>query len=908
MERGERSTVNTMRPERWMYTLSLRLRSLFHRQTADQELDEELQYHVEQKTQQFIAQGTFPQDARRMALLEMGGLEKRKEECRDTRNVSWLENFVRDVHFGFRMLRKFSGVTVVVVITLALGVGANTAIFSIVNSFLLRPLPVFSPEQIAVLAIQQKDAPLGSSGFSYPEFVDFREQADTFSGIFGIVLGTVQFTADDRSEECFANYVSGNFFSTLGLTPAAGRLYLSSEAETPGEPIQVIFGYEYWQKRFHGDPRAVGSQIRVNGKPAIVIGVAPRQFQGMYSIFETHVYLPMSAMIQEESASLFWDNRDRRRILAFGRLKPGVSLRQAQSSLDVIASRLAKQYPSTDKWFTVRAIPEKRARPIPYANDAFVAISGLFLVLAAFVLLLACMNVENILLARGAARQREMAIRAALGAARARLIRQMLTESVLLALFGGAAGLILGMWASRLASAIHVQNLPLHVDATFDWRVFAFATTSALGTGIVVGLLPALRASSADVNTVLHEGGQRDSFSIHHRGFRNFLVVAQVAGSFTLLVVAALFVRSLQKVKAVDLGFDPTHCLNVTLDPHQAGFDQSGTSAFYREIESRVRSLPGVQSVSLASYVPMGGFPENRPVSLEGHPIPPGQQATGVLSNSVDPTYFATMRITLLRGRVFTEADNETSLSVAIINQTMADRFWPREDPIGKRFRMDGDAGPSLEVVGVTINGKYKTVAEDPAPFFYIPLAQNLSSKLTLQIRSLGPPEALVAPVKAQIAQLAPDLAIVDIETMNQLLAGAFGFFAFRLAATLAAALGIIGLILAVVGVRGVVSFAASQRTHEISVRMALGAGPRDILNLVWRQGVRLVIAGVVIGIAAAWALTRTMKHAIPGISASDPITYIAVAIVLAAVALFACWIPARRAMRVDPMIALRYE
>jgi predicted permease len=897
-----------MRPERWIYKLPLRLRSLFRRQTADLELDEELRDHVEQKTQQYIAQGMPQQEARRAVLLEMGGLEKRKEECRDARQVHWLENFVRDIRFGFRMLRKSPGVTVVVVMALALGVGANTAIFSVVNGFLLRPLPVPSPEQITVLAIQQKDAPVGSGGFSYPGFVDFRKQADSVADIFGMVIGTVQLTANDQSEECFANYVSGNFFTALGLQPAAGRLYLPSEGETPGEPLLVVLGYGYWQKRFHGDPRAIGRQIRINGKSATIIGVVPRQFQGVYSIFETHVYLPMSGMIQEESASLFWENRDRRRILAFGRLQPGISLREAQSSLDVITARLARQYPSTDRWFTVRAVPEKLARPIPYANDFFVAVSGLFLVLAALVLLLACMNVENILLARGSARQREMAIRAALGAGRTRLIRQMLTESVLLAILGGAAGMLLGIWASRLTSSIHLQSLPLHVNASFDWRVLTFAAASALLTGLVIGLLPAFRASSADMNSVLHEGGQRDSFGVHQPGFRNFLVVAQVAGSFTLLVVAGLFVRSLQRVQAFDLGFEPSHVLNVIMDPHQAGYDESRTKAIYREIESRVRSLPGVQSASLASYVPMGGFPNSRSVSLAGHYTPPGHQAPSVLSNSVDAAYFETMRITLLRGRIFTDADDETAPRVAIINQTMAARFWPREDPIGKRFSMDGDTGPFMEVVGVTANGKYKTVGEDAEPFFYVPLAQNFVSRLALQIRSLGPPESLAAPVKEQITQLAPDLAIVDIETMDQLLAGAFGFYVFRLAATLAAALGVIGLILAVVGVYGVVSFTASQRTREMGIRIALGASSRDILNLVWLQGVRLVLAGVAIGTVAAWALTRAMTHLLAEISASDPATYVTVAILLAAVALLACYIPARRAMRVDPMVALRYE
>jgi len=421
-------------------------------------------------------------------------------------------------------------------------------------------------------------------------------------------------------------------------------------------------------------------------------------------------------------------------------------------------------------------------------------------------------------------------------------------------------------------------------------------------------LLPALRASSADVKTVLHDGAQRNSYSIHHPGFRNFLVVAQVAGSLVLLVAAGLFVRSLLKARTFDLGFEPTHVLNIILDPHELGYDRPRSTAFYRELKSRVSALPGVQSASLASYVPMGGYPFNRQIFVVGRAVPAGQPAPSVLSNSIDPSYFQTMRITLLRGRNFATADDETAPRVAIINQTMAARFWPQKDAVGQRFRMDDVTGPVIEVVGVTTDGKYKSIGEDAQPFFYIPLAQDFASKLALQIRTFGPPEALTAPVKEQITRLAPDLEPLDIETMNQLLEGALGFFAYRLAATLAATLGIIGLILAIVGVYGVVSFAASQRTREFGIRMALGASSRDILNLIWLQGVRLVIAGVAIGTAAAWAFSRAMTHVISGISASDPAAYIAVASLLGIVALVACWIPARRATRVDPMIALRYE
>jgi len=885
-----------------------RLAGLFGKERRDRDLADEMESHLQMHTEDNLRAGMTAEEARRQALIKLGGIEQTKENYRDRRGVLWLETLLHDVRFGWRMLAKSPGVTFVIVVTLALGIGANTAIFGIVNGFLLRPLPVKNPEQIAVLAIQQKDAPVGSSGFAYPEFVDFREQAKTFSDIFAIVLSNVQLAFKGESEQCFANYVSSGFFTALGVTPAAGRLFLPSEGETPGEPLIAVLGYSYWQKRFHGDTGVVGQQVEINGKPATIVGVVPRRFQGMYSIAEMDLYLPLSAISTEIPPNLFWNNRDQRRMLGFGRLKPGISLRQAQDSLDVIVSRLAAQYPATDKWFTVRAVPEKLSRPIPYANNAFVAFSGLFMVLAAFVLLLACMNVENILLARGASRQREMATRAALGAGRARLVCQMLSESVLLGILGGVAGLILGMWVDHLTTSFRLPNIPLHVDATFDWRLFAFGIGCALATGIIVGLLPALRASRANLNSVLHEGGQRSSFGISHTASRNFLVIAQVAGSFALLIAAGLFVRSLQSVQSFHLGFDPDHVLNVIMDPHEAGYDEARTIAFYREIESRVRALPGVESASLASYVPMGGYPNKASIFVQGRAMPPGQQAPVVLLNRVDPPYFGTMHVALFRGRAFLYSDNETAPLVAIINQTMASLFWPHEDPIGKYFRMNDEAAPLIEVVGVTGDGKYRTVNEDAQPFFYIPLAQSFASKRALQIRTLIPPESLAGPVREQISELAPDLSIMDIETMSQSLNGALGFLVFRLAAVFAAVIGMIGLILGVVGVYAVVSFTASQRTREIGIRLALGANSRDILRLVWKQGVRLVVVGIVVGMIAAWSLTRAMAHMLAGVSPGDPLTYITVTVLMSAVGLLACWIPARRAMRVDPMVALRYE
>ncbi|HME00015.1 MAG TPA: ABC transporter permease [Terriglobia bacterium] len=597
---------------------------------------------------------------------------------------------------------------------------------------------------------------------------------------------------------------------------------------------------------------------------------------------------------------------------AYGRLNPGVSLAQAQSSFDVAAARLAEQYPDADKGITVRLVSEKQARPDPTVANIIPLVAGSFLALATLVLLLACMNVANILLVRATSRQGEMGIRAALGAGRVRLIAQVLTECTLLALTGGAAGVILGQWANNLLGSTFeqvVSNIPLRLAWGLDWRVFCYALGIAVCTGMIVGVSPALRASRANVNVMVRESGRGESPGAGRHRVRGILVVAQIAGSLVLLIATGLFVRSLAHVQRMSLGFDPDHVLNVTLDPHGIGFDEPRTRGFYRELEARVRAFPGVKSVALAFSVPMGNTQEPRTVYIEGHPLASGQRPPYVLLNRVDPPYIDMMRIPVLRGREFAETDNATAPKVAIVNQKMAKQFWPNQDPIGKRFSIFGSSGPFAQVVGVAQDGKYNVAAlAEPVPFFYLPYAQDYSPMMTLQIRSSVEPESLIAPAQQVIRGLAPDLPIYDVRTMEQSLGGINGFFAFRMGATLAALMGLVGLTLAAVGVYGVVSYSAEQRTHEIGIRMALGAERHDILRLVLRQGMALVMAGVLSGLVASWALTRTVARLLVGVSATDPLTYVSVALLLAAIALWACYVPARRATRLDPMAALRYE
>lgn len=816
----------------------------------------------------------------------------------------------QDVRYALRMLWKSPGLAVIAVTTLALGVGANTVMFSIVNGF-LRPLPVPAPEQLTVLATQQKGAPIFANRFSYPDLVDFRKQADRFSDVFAYSVDLVGLSADGKADQFVVSYVTGNYFSALEVKPALGRFFLPGEGETPNDSPFLVLGYSSWQNRFGGDPGIVGKQVLVNGKAVNIIGVAPKGFLGAYSMVAMDGYAPLNQGIAlgGEAANVLTD-RSHRVLRALGRLKPGVGLAQAQSSANVIAGRLVEQYPDTDKGISVRVVPERLSRPEPLANNVGPVIAALFLALAGLVLLLACMNVANLLLVRASVRRHEMGIRAALGAGRGRLIRQMLTETSILALLAGAAGLLAAIWAGpgMIESARLGGGVPIRMDFSFDWRVFAYALAAVAFTAIVVGLWPALRASRGEVNAVLHEGGRSDSGGVGRQRLRNTLVVAQIAGSLTLLIVAGLFARSLQKAQRMFLGFDPDHLLKLTMYPRELGYDEPRTKAFYRNLKARIAALPGVQSVALSYTVPMSGSTNATDIYLEDHPSPADQQPPIIFYNNVDQNYFETARVPLLRGRTFRESDDEKAPSIAIVNQTMARQFWPNEDPIGKRFSLKSAAGPFVQVVGLAADGKYLFIAESPQPYFYVPLAQNYVSFRTLEIRTAASQESLIGSVRDAAQSLAPDLPIFDLETMEQALEGANGFLVFRAGAERAVQMGMLGLILAVVGVFGVVSYAAMQRTHEIGIRMALGAGRGDILKLIFRQGVGLVAGGVVVGLVTAWSLTRAMTRLLIGVSATDPLTYVTATLVLAAIALWACYVPARRAMRVDPMVALRHE
>ena len=822
-----------------------------------------------------------------------------------------MASFWQDLRYAFRAFGKSPWFASLAIVTLALGIAVNTSIFSIINGFLMRPMPVPHPEQLTVLSLQQAgDKSLQS--FSYPDYLDLRDQSSSFSDIIAYRVTLAGLTADNRGDHCIATRVTGNYFSMLGVQPALGRLILPTEGQTPGADPILVLGYSYWQKRFAGNKNVIGKQVEANGHPLTIVGVAPKEFHGTYSIVDSDLYVPLSASIgtkDEKQVESTWTHRSERSLSLMARLKPGTNLKNAQTSLNVVVQRLAEQHPDTDKGIAIRAFPEQLARPEPDPDNTLPSVALAFMALAALVLLVACFNVTNVLLVRATARQREMAIRAALGAGRVRLVRQYLTESLLLALLGAGGGMLLGYWAMRFLSSIPLgTDLPLQLKFLPDVRVYFFALGAALVAGVIVGVFPALRVVRHDVSSVLHDGGRGSSGGRRRQFLRGSLVVAQVAGSLVLLIVAGLFIRSLGKAQSIYLGFESSHVLDFSLDVQQIGYQESQGRAFYRELESRLRALPGVVSVAQAFSVPMGVMSTFDSLNIERHPAQPGQQPPSVQYNMVTPGYFDTLHIPVRHGRAFTESDEEKTLAVAVVNQSMAKKFWPDEDPLGKRFSTKGPSGPFIEVVGVVQDGKYKGVIEVPQPHFYLPLSQAYIPLRTFHIRTSVPPESLSTQAQSQVRELAPSLAISEMQTLDQALQGLNGFLFFRLGAQLTGTMGLLGLILAVVGVYSVASYAAVQRTQEIGIRMAIGATPGDILKMVLRQGLGTVGIGLLAGLVAAFAGTRLLADLFYGVTPNDPVTYAAVAALLLAVVLLACWIPARRATRVSPVLALRFE
>ena len=879
------------------------------REQREQKLEDEIRAHLAMAVRERIERGESPAEAEANARREFGNATLVKEVTRDMWGWRWLETLFQDLRYGLRQLRRNPGFAAVAVITLALGVGLNTAMFSMINALLFRPLPVNDPNQIYTLSAETKRGWWGNA-FSYQDLKEIRKQT---SGIFSDVAGVELFSTtglsiNGKSEPMSTSFVTGNFFKLLGIRPALGRFILPGKGQAAGADPVLVLGYSFWKAHFGSNPNIVGKSASVNGRPVTIIGVAPEGFRPVSSFFDTQGYMPLGmAVANNGTKSDFLSNRQAKSLVLIARVRPRVTQKRIKATTAVVAKRLAAEFPKADEWTNLTAFPLPPTGPDSQPDRSLAVVSALFLSLASMVLIVACLNVTNMLLARANVRRGEIAVRAALGATRGRLTQQRLTESLLLALLGFAGGIAVGLTGTRLLSSLPLPhtNLPIVLDFHYDWRVYTYAFAIALLAAAVTGIIPAMRTTKSDFNEVLHGSARTTTVGGHRLG--KTLVVSQVAGSLMLLIVAGLFVRSLLNVQHSDLGFNPHHVLNITLDPHLAGYGQAQAYRFLGTLLERVRGLPGIQSASLAATVPMGNVQMGGSVEVEGH-VSPGLEAPPANYNIVIPGYFETMQIPLLRGRDIRETDNKNSMRVAVINQAMAERFWPGEDAIGRQFRLKEDPNHPLEVVGVVKNSRAQEMYLPQGPYFYMALAQRPVLPVTLQVRTAGDPAPMAKEVAGLTRSLEPAIPLQDVQTMSDVLHNSGSLPFIRLGAGLATVMGILALILAMTGVYGIVSYTAAQRTHEIGIRLALGAQRGEILRMVLREGMLIIALGCVAGTLMAFWLSRLVSHFLVGVSGTDPLTFVAASLTLIGVALLACYIPARRAAKVDPMVALRYE
>ena len=808
-----------------------------------------------------------------------------------------METVWQDLGYGFRVLLKNPGFSAVALLTLTLGIGANSMIFSVVNAVLLRPLPF--PDSSRLVRIGENHQKSGSqtNNFTYASFLDLGQQTESLEHIAASRFWTENLTDGSGSEpeEVFSMMVSAQFFPALGVAPMLGRAFLPEE-DQPGRDKVVVISNGLWRRRYGGDSGLVGKTIKVSGVDRTVIGVMPAGFQsGFIFAGQYDLWTPLVA-----TGSLR-DNRRSHLLTVIARLRPGVMMEQAQAELASFASRIEEQNPGVDPDLAVHAVGLQDRLVAPLRPALLVLLCAV-----GCVLLIACANVANLLLARAAAREREMAIRLALGAGRWRLVRQLLTESVLLALVGGAAGLLLAVWGIDTIKAINPGNLPRLDEVSIDGRVLAFTLLTAVVTGIVFGMAPALQLPSMSLHEVIKEGA-RGSSGTRRRWVRQALVVSEVALALVLLIGAGLLINSFWRLQQVDRGFDAQNVLTIRLTlPRDKYARNEQQVAFLKEVLERVSQVPGVRSVGATSTLPITGGPATDFV-IEGRaPVDPSNEPSADI-RIVDPNYFRTMSIPLREGRAFTERDTENAPTVMVINENMARRFWPNEEPLGKHVTMK-DWGPPLtgEIVGVVGDVKANGLDSETGPMIYWPYPQFPTIFNNIVVRTDSDPSSIVGGIKSQIWSVDQDLPLSSIATMEQVLANSVAPRRFNM--LLLGIFAALALALAAVGIYGVISYTVSQRTHEIGIRLALGAGNSDVLKLVIRQGMSLALAGVGLGLLAAFGLTRLMTGLLFGVSPTDGTTYIVIAVLLTGVALVACLVPARRAVKVDPMVVLRYE
>jgi predicted permease len=834
-----------------------------------------------------------------------------------------MDTLLYDLRYGAKMLWKSKGVTIIAIVSLAVGIGANSAIFSIVNSILLRPRPVSSPDQLVELYSGDRENPYDTT--SYPSYLDFRDRNDVFTGLAAYGIRYFKLGDANQVEQIWGEAVSGNYFDVLGVQVHKGRAFLPEEDVVPNRNPVAVIGYGLWQRRFDSDPALIGKTITVNRQPLTVVGIAPPQYTGMIRGLSSEIWVPtmMMPVLDPTGGEHLLTSRGDRWVTLIGRLKPDTTIDQARARFELLTKEMQTAHP--EEWMSqtgnsvrelfVSVLPESETRVHPQMRGLAYAAAGLLFVIVNLVLLIACMNLASMLLARSVARRSEIAVRLALGASRFRIMRQLLTESVLLSAIAGAAGILLAIWLLNLLMAFMPplpEGIHIALDFNLDWRVVVYTIAVSTITGLLFGLAPALQSSRADVSTVLKD----ESTGRYRKSrVRMSLVVAQVAFSLLLLIGAGLVLRSLENVRPTRLGFSSDNFVVAPVSLEEKDYDRREAHEFYRNMSERVAALPGVQNASLVGEIPGGFMSESRRrVEIEGYKTASGAslQLDFVLTG---PRYFTNMNVPFVQGRDFDERDQDGAPCVAIVNEVFAQRYFaPTGAPLGKHLVKfsRSEEKQMCEIVGVIRDNNWQTLQKEVRPFFAFAMQQSEPNRVMLLVNTAGDPKNLIAPVRRAIQELDPNIPVTDVQTISEKFS--VGLYPFRLLAVVMAACGVMALLLATIGIYGVVSYSVAQRTREVGIRMALGALRSDILKLVIGQGMVLVGVGLVIGLLLGVALTRVLTSSmfevelLFGVSATDSLTFAGVTILLALVALAACFIPALRATKVDPVVALRYE
>jgi len=885
---------------------------------------EELSQHLQDRYRELLSTGNSESEAHRQALEELessdrfaaalpAGLRRPERDLPPEAGMpseNLAVDLLRDSRYGFRSLLKAPGFSFFAVLTLALGIGVSTTVFTLVNTLLLHPLPVPDPSRlVCVYTTDVKgDKPSGNLlPSSYLNLKDYQSGNTALSGIGGFSPPLVLTLSEGAgTERFFGQLVTSNYFATLGLTPAKGRFFLPAETSTPGSMPVAVLSYNAWKIRFDRAPDIIGKTLELNGAPFTVVGVAPQGFLGISAVFGPDVWLPatMAAQVLPPPMQDILRDRGKPFFQAVARLKPGVSRSQAEANLQTVASSLQREYPDANTGHTLSVQPIDTALFSSTGGERGAAFaSAVLLVIVGLVLLIASSNIANLLMARAAGRQQEIAVRLAIGASRSRLFRQLLTESMLLGVFGGISGLAVGyggcrfLWSFRPAEV--ARNL---VDPHLDGTVFLFALSLSLVTAFLFGVVPSLKASRTDLTDSLKQEKHRAAPAGRSARFQKVLLTAQVSLSLISLVAASLFLRAVQRAYAIDPGFDDHHLAVFMMNPEQVGYDGARLDAFHRDVRERVATIPGIEAVSWASNMPFWSSP-SRGVEVEGRQQQPKSEALSTIANTIDLDYFKAMGIPLVQGRSFTGADRDGSVPVAVINEDLARRFWPAGDALGKRLQLVGDS-TMRQIVGIVKNSDYTTLGEAPQPCLYLPLLQNPGGNAILYVRAAGDPTAVLSEVQRAIKEMAPTVEISDTRTgaklMDQIL------FSARIVLGLLGIFGLLALTLASVGLYGLLAYSVRGRQREIGVRMALGATRSAVLSLILRQGMTLVAIGVAIGLVLSLLIGRAFSRMLFGLSPADPLALIGASAILLLVAFLASYLPALTASRMEPMAALR--